>query len=856
MPRNLDTSAATQAASKTPSPIIILEINFPAPLSTRYYTSRETTITGLNVEPRLVECGQLQNQLAQGMRIPSNNCHINLRDDDSTLRTILDTTELQGLGAVVYMYFEGLPPSGMTPLLSGVIGGGVKYTEATATLEFDVTDISRKWDMMLGQICSRDSLPNIAPSDEGKMLPIVVGNMKRSKTIQAASSRIGTLLKTCTKDDNTLYISGFEDLPPATPLTIEIGRERITGTISGTMLSVTSRGGGTIASGTVTHSLERQTAMRDSNLTGFDNEYYGYCLLAWISADYLDGDISYDYRYTESTARGEATSYGYEYRVIFRFDASTGTIEYWPPFSVEGTRSDEETPYIITGTGHVKLLRPGDTYLITTIPASHAGGERVTEVIAEGWKYILNDAPSKSVDNVYLYGRRIKNPLSIRGQTTLLGGGTVGSLEGNEYLEEEPVSNEPGWLPIDSELYEVNLNDTTSFPDLPNALTTVTFRRDPLAMPNFSFRSRELRADISGLETNADSTGTLVQNPADVIKSFLTRFGGLDATDDIDAPSFTTATSTLTNLRMAFTLSTPTALPQFIADLAFQARSSIGWDTGKIGMRVLPIDSGISVLTLNAIDRKEGSMVLGWDDEKELFSAVKAKYIQNGEPRELALADTAAVDNWGYRLKTISLFAYNETELVREITNFWLWRYALIRRRIKLRTFLQTMSLVPGDVVSLSAPELGSGSFNCEVENVRHIPGSSVDDRIDQIELDMRLPIEAGCENSCELGCEVTCQTQCESTSCETSCEFGCEAVCETGCQSTCELDCAAASEALCQSACMAVACEVACEVIIMSTDGWSCGACESACQIMCESSCETSCEASCESMCESGTES
>ncbi|MHC4253909.1 MAG: hypothetical protein ACYS9X_32750, partial [Planctomycetota bacterium] len=363
MARTLDADAAAEKDKNATAPAVILKIDFPGPVGTKYYSDRAITVPGLQVESRIVDCGRIRLDLAAGRRPSVDDARIALRDEDGALRSILEPVEIQGSSATIYQHFDGLGSSTMTPLLAGVAAGDVEYREDEGVLAFDVTDISRKWAVDIGRAADTGDFPNMDPRDRGRMLPVVFGRMKHSRAVCVRSGRRGKLLRDCDCDDATLYISGFEDLPDGTSLTIEIGRERITGTISGTAFSVTSRGGGTIASGTTTHATGRQSSIRDSGLGGVDNEYVGYCLKIWITGTYGPSDIPYEYRLGGAVRLFNPPTAGYEYRLIRRFDASTGTIEYWPPFTVEGTRS--ETPALtLMGVGHAKLVSAGTAYTI------------------------------------------------------------------------------------------------------------------------------------------------------------------------------------------------------------------------------------------------------------------------------------------------------------------------------------------------------------------------------------------------------------------------------------------------------------------------------------------------------------
>ena len=185
-----------------------------------------------------------------------------------------------------------------------------------------------------------------------------------------------------------------------------------------------------------------------------------------------------------------------------------------------GTRS-ESPALIVYGTGHVKVIPVGAAYEITTLAAFHCAGDRVRETVEGGWTYILNDAPSVRVDAVYLFGKRVLEPMITPRPPVTLGGGVVGVLGSEGLGEEDPPLLENDWIPVAPELCSVDLCDTTTFPELGRAVTSVTFRSDPTALPGYSVAGADLRADISGVDSEGDGTGTLVENPAEVIRTIL-----------------------------------------------------------------------------------------------------------------------------------------------------------------------------------------------------------------------------------------------------------------------------------------------------------------------------------------------
>jgi len=322
MPRSLDPAASAEKQKTATAPAVVLRIDLPSPEGTKWYSDREVSVAGLEIEPRIVSAGRIAEELAAGRRPSVTRTRFELRDDDGSLRGVLCDVELQGARATVYRHFEGLAAGTMTPVLAGVASGPVEYREDRCTVGFDVADMSRKWAVDVGHAADGETFPDVDPRDEGRMLPVVFGRVRRARGACVRTGARGTLLRDCTPVDSTLYVSGFESLDPGTALTLEIGRERLTGTVDGTRFTVAQRGGGTIASGTTTHDTDRLSAIRDQNLGGVDNEYVGLCLKVWVSGALESGDVPFEYLIgTASKLRDPAAS-GWEYRLIQRYDAS------------------------------------------------------------------------------------------------------------------------------------------------------------------------------------------------------------------------------------------------------------------------------------------------------------------------------------------------------------------------------------------------------------------------------------------------------------------------------------------------------------------------------------------------------
>ena len=101
MARTLDPAADSEKDALSTSPAVIVRVDLPGPVGTKYYSDRTVAIAGLTVEARIVECGAIASDLAAGRRPAVTDCRLVLRDDDDALGAISDQVEFQGSAATV-----------------------------------------------------------------------------------------------------------------------------------------------------------------------------------------------------------------------------------------------------------------------------------------------------------------------------------------------------------------------------------------------------------------------------------------------------------------------------------------------------------------------------------------------------------------------------------------------------------------------------------------------------------------------------------------------------------------------------------------------------------------------------------
>ena len=846
MTRSLTSATQTQRALTSTSPANILKIAFGGETGTRYYADRDLGsgdgLSPLNAQGRVLVWGRISLVLAEQKAPALGDCTIEMADPDGTLEDIFKAVELQRKKVTLYQYFENLGESDLVPIMAGIINAPVRWIEKSGSLRFDITDISTFYRATVGCVADRDTFPTVAERDENKVLPLVFGRVTRSPAVQAKAGAAATLVRACTATDTRLYVDDASHFPQNQTIQIRIEKELIQGQFQGNTFHVDARGIELVSSSTVT-AAAGMFHLEDDTLPGEENEYAGYFIRVTDPGDTV------------------------HHRRIHYYSAELHRICYIP--EVLYNEAQWEIP-------------AGTTYAITSWARSHEAGLPVY-FVQENYVYILNDAPSKAVRSLVAYGQVLE-------ETALTGG-------------KREVLDIKGWIPVDPNDYTLNLNDTTSFPDLGRPVTTATFRLNPKELYP-QLKSDDLWADIEGVESEGDGTGTLLENPADIIKALLSRWMGVEDAE-LDTASFTLAASELAGLRMAFTLARQWDALHLCADLAFQARCALLWDDGKARLVVLKNCVGTPSAELGAGQVVADSLQRGRTDIRHLASEVIGRFRSGGETPTVVVRDSAVEALYGRRVKTINLWSYDDRRMAVTIARFWLERWKYLYEEVRLTTFLTSLELQPNDVVTLNLTDHFPAAQRATIREIIHQPGMGEAGIMDAITLGLRLPVAAGCDSTCETECESwgesgcllycevqaelgcwQCETQCEAlcelactteaeihcivsdtgggggggcggceTSCEAGCETGCEAACETSCEAACETTCQGGCESSCEAGCE-VACEAACETSCEAGCEVGCETgCEIACETSCETACETGCEASCETSCETGCE-
>ena len=739
--RTLTGPTITAANSDSSMPYCLLQITFPAPVGVKWY-AQEDFGSGdgshwNDAQGRVLEWGQVRIEIKGENRVNvAGDCTIRLRDEDKALFGYFQQCEPQRSRVTIYQAFRGGSASDLVAVHAGIVNAPCTWSERDHAVTLDVTDISTYFDRTVGNFADRLDYPNVVQTDENKVIPLVFGHVKRARAVALNFGPVTELARQVGYYDMGLYVNDAEKFPQNTAIQIWVGGERINGQFNGNFFSISERGG-PVYTGTVTALGMDCQHFKDSALTGADGAWVGY----YLQVTMPDG-----------------TS---QRKIIASYDSATHTIGfgmysgylYVDPLDETHTQWMGDT--LLNGSS-IYTLPVGATYQICTNWSTHAAGSRLY-LARSSYTYVVNDAPSKQVYYVEGYGHPI----------IYLIAGPSGPYN--------QVAPEEWYCVLNPTLYTVNRNDTTTCPG--RAVTSVTFNLPPSQVDS-RLKNDDLFITLDGVESAGDGTGTLLQNPADVIQAIHSRWMGMPA-DNIDADSFLAAKIATAPLQMGFALTQQKNGLALCADLAFQARCAEVFFAGKAKLIYLTnVMSPAGTPPTTGADRYLGSLDIARREWNQIITEVTGAYVDNAIKETIIVRSAAAeVFVGGRRAKTIDFWAYSSLPPVQGVATFWLNRWQYIWQQIALVDSLRRLDAEPYDVLDLDLAGWFGGGQLGRVMGIEQTLGGGAGRRVPAIKLTAELPyfpagpcdtlIEAmppggcwACENSCQLGCELFCTVQ------------------------------------------------------------------------------------------------
>lgn len=824
MAKTLTASTTAEKDSNSTTPINIIKFEFGGSVGTKYYSDRDITIGSVVATEKVTSWGNFKKEIKDnGGEIGSFS--IDLEDADRTIWDYGETIEFQAKNVTLYQHFSGNLEADLEEIFCGVIAG-VAWQESECILTFDIAEKNLFYNKDTGQSADRANFPDIAKDQENENLPIIIGYVEKVKSVLIETGRetvlsVALIHVDFQNDPNSVdaIVEDSKEFEQETALDLWVDTEYVVGSFFGRKLTITEREKDIVSSHTTADSTS-PINFRCNLLVPTGSYWVGLTArIATIAGSFPNQPDTVD--------RGI---------VVFRPDDIYFLDQpntWWPGLVIPGS---------IVGTN------------ITIYGAG--GGKAAGSIVREkrtSYTWCFNLYNSTAIENVVVKGQQ-------------------------QETEAAPVGLET-WLSINESYYSTDFDDDNY--EVKN-LTTLEMGFLPAWNPSSNFSDNVLYADVTGLLGEAaDSPSGNTLNPAAIIKAICINFLGMVAAD-INTTSFESVASSVDWLKISFAYSSKITGLEFIYSIAFQSRIQLFWEQGKLNFKYLENKTGTSQVTITNTARILDSYMEEEENRENIITRVVAKWIERGEWKQKELIDTDAETLFGKHEKELVFWAHYTESYAVAVAQFYLNRWSKIFRKLKISTFLNTMELERGDWITLTI-EGKYTSQKAEIVAINQVPGSGIDETIDIVELELKIPITSGCLTSCELEAELGCDSSCETvcmTALETDCSYACETFnqepcnlicvsacqltavtcqyqCQTNCQEACELDCEEGCEAsgtengTCSGSTCQTACELACQAVCQLAEQATCTeSCEQDCMYACTTHCQGPCDGVCTVAC------
>lgn len=230
------------------------------------------------------------------------------------------------------------------------------------------------------------------------------------------------------------------------------------------------------------------------------------------------------------------------------------------------------------------------------------------------------------------------------------------------------------------------------------------------------------------------ATSSVGPNTVDIIEWLISTYTNFTT----DATSFAAVKTKLTNYPSNFPLLERKNIIQVLEEIAFQARCAIYLKDGVFFLKYLSLEEA-SVDTIVEGDVENQSMEMQHTPTEDLVTKFVAKW-----HFDYAIEDDNTVilrhnvAKYGTIEREFDFYIYNDKGLVIKSATFWTIRMANTWKRAVFKTTLQKLALEPWDIVSVTFPDMATGTVKGMVEKALYNPTDHT------IDFEIWLPVRAG----------------------------------------------------------------------------------------------------------------
>lgn len=736
----ISNNTALQAIAEGHEPVLIIALELSS--GTKWFADKNLTLGSITAAGCTITVSSINSRKKSNDVGMCSAVSIVLKDDDGSIKAMLDANALEYQPAAVYQHFEGLAQADLSQLFRGSIAGPISWSEGQRTLKFQIETRTR--DQQYGfavdyipptdpdniYVSPNPSVPFINQDTVGQAWPLCFGSVDDVpalllKTAPSASLKYPfrgprDISQPYTpdpyQDDRHLYLQDGDgaNFPQGVSIDLEIDGYIFRGVLG----TVTIGGTNTAAGDTFTlteANLPKYEHVRFGarDLTDIDN---GLANVAWLAVDI---PIVNNWCF---------------------FQDSEGGHQYFRCIRQEGLKVEFDKAISIPSSGAFRYLQSGDKLLQV---AKHG---RI------GWDISFGMSSS----------------------TGLLGGGnTIWLLQETEMLSRVSWRINAGasvrmWGPFRADVWVANLIPSNSIVRVAADKTNKEGVKQLVPIPASYYHVTQLPFDVTNLDGVHTVQPTLITfNPplreyqgqgwGEQVYVTLISSVGPNTVDEIewffdnysiipvDPTSFAIARAAVQNYPSHFARFDRGDVVQLCEQICYQARLGMIIDDGVVSLVYLS-KTRAAVQTYNEDNTQVNSFELTFTTTNEIYTRLEASFKTSYYPAKRysrTLIHEENVAKYGLRKRTVDWFIYNIPSLVLKSLTFWGHREANSWRQVSIKAPMEAIALEIFDSVTLAFVDsslLQISSIVAEVEGYSFDPTPTVE----LTDVDFWLPSIAG----------------------------------------------------------------------------------------------------------------
>lgn len=189
MPKFVTPAALSAIKQRTPvSSCVIVSVLWGFDL--QWYSSKNISINGIDVQARVIEVGQMSNQKRADNRSTTGDMSVTLDDSDGRLKFYIDNTVAEKTEAQIWLWFDGTGFDDRMLLLSGHMKEP-QWEDQGRKVSFTIETVIEKQEF--GFAPTRDDFKDLSDDAVGIAWPAAFGTVKHLPTIHAKKPIQATL---------------------------------------------------------------------------------------------------------------------------------------------------------------------------------------------------------------------------------------------------------------------------------------------------------------------------------------------------------------------------------------------------------------------------------------------------------------------------------------------------------------------------------------------------------------------------------------------------------------------------------------------------------------------------------------